>query len=112
MKVAIVMPAYNEEKTIGSAVKGCKRYGTVIVINDASKDKTAEVAKNAGATVITHKINRGLGGALRTGFDAALKTGADVIITIDADGQHLPEEIPKFINKIKEGYDFVLGARD
>ena len=112
MNVVIVMPAHNEEKTLGATVSKCKKYGTIIVINDASADKTAEAAKKSGAVVITHKINRGLGGALRTGFAAALKTGADVIITIDADGQHLPEEIPLFLKKIEEGYDFVLGARD
>lgn len=111
-KVAIVMPAYNEEKTVGNAVKKCKKYGAVIVVDDASKDRTAEIAKKAGAFVITHKINRGLGAALRTGFGYALKTDADIILTIDADGQHLPEEIPKFVKKIDEGYDFVLGARD
>ncbi len=108
----MVMPAHNEEKTVGSTVKACKKYGSVIVVNDASSDRTEEAAKKAGAVVITHKVNRGLGSALQTGFAAALKTGADIIISIDADGQHLPEEIPKFISKIQEGYDFVLGSRD
>ena len=112
MKTIIVMPAHNEEKTVGKTVKACKKYGIVIVINDASTDRTSEVAKKSGAIVFTHKVNRGLGTALRTGFSEALKMNAEIIITIDADGQHLPEEIPLFLKKIEEGYDFVLGSRD
>ncbi len=112
MKLVMVMPAHNEEQTVGGAVRKCRKYGKVVVVDDASTDKTAQLAKKAGATVITHKVNRGLGGALRTGFAAALKTDSDVVITIDADGQHRPEEVPLFIKKIEEGYDFVLGARD
>ncbi|MFC2142850.1 glycosyltransferase family 2 protein [Candidatus Aenigmatarchaeota archaeon] len=112
MKVAIVMPAYNEEKTIGSVVEKAKKYGKVFVVNDASRDNTEKIAKKSGATVISHKVNGGLGSSLRTGFEHVLKTDSDIIITIDGDGQHIPEEIPKFIEKIKEGYDFVLGERD
>lgn len=111
-KIALIMPAYNEEKTIGNVINKSKKYGKVIVVNDASKDSTAFVARRAGAIVITHKVNRGLGGALRTGFNHALKMHYDIIITIDADDQHKPEQIPLFINKINEGYDFVLGKRD
>ena len=113
MKIIAVMPAYNEEKTVGGIVKRTKKYvDSVIVIDDCSKDNTSKNAKKAGAIVIRHPKNKGLGGALRTGFSEALKRKADVIITIDADGQHVPEEIPKFIEKINEGYDFVLGERD
>jgi glycosyltransferase involved in cell wall biosynthesis len=112
MKVGIVIPAYNEAKTIGGIVSRAKKYGAVVVVNDASRDNTAAVAKKAGAVVVTHPQNRGLGAALRTGFDAALKRGFDIIVTIDADGQHKPEEIPKLISKVGEGYDFVLGSRD
>jgi glycosyltransferase involved in cell wall biosynthesis len=111
-KIALIMPAHNEEKTIGSVILKAKKYGKVIVINDASVDATAFVARRAGAFVITHEHNKGLGGALRTGFNYSLKMHYDVIITIDADGQHKPEEIPLLINKINEGYDFVLGKRD
>lgn len=112
MKVAIVIPAHNEERTIADVVKEAKKYGKVIVVNDASRDDTAVIARRAGALVITHKNNGGLGAALRSGFDEALKIGADIIITIDADCQHNPEEIPLFIDKINAGYDFVLGERD
>ena len=112
MKVAIVMPAYNEEKTVGSIVKRSKKYGQVIVVDDASKDNTSREARKAGATVIRHNTNKGLGSALRTGFAAALKLKPDVVMTVDADGQHEPEEIKKFLNFIDGGYDFVLGERD
>lgn len=112
MTTLIIIPAYNEEKTIGKVIKEAKKYGSVLVVDDASHDSTAMVAKKAGAKVIGHKQNRGLGAGLRTGFAAALKTRSDIIITIDADGQHLAGDIPRFIKKINEGYDFVLGARD
>ena len=108
----IVIPAYNEERTVGKVVASCRKYGTVIVVNDASTDRTESSAKKAGAIVVSHKINRGLGAALRTGFSLALKMKSGIIITIDADGQHCPQEIPIFIEKIKEGYDFVIGQRD
>jgi glycosyltransferase involved in cell wall biosynthesis len=110
--VAIIIPAYNEEKTVAGVVRNAKKYGKVIVIDDASSDRTALQAKKAGAIVVRHKINRGLGGALRTGFAEALKRNEKVIITLDADGQHDPVEIRQFIEKINEGYDFVLGERD
>jgi len=112
MKTVIVMPAHNEEKTIGEIIRKCRAYGKVIVVNDASTDSTEKIAKKEGALVISHKKNKGLGSALRTGFSEALRSKAGVIITIDADGQHLPEDIPKFIKKIQEGCDFVLGERD
>ena len=112
LMIAIVIPAYNEEKTVAAIVKKAGKYGKVIVVDDASRDKTAIEAKKAGALVIVHKANQGLGGALRTGFEKALQLHADIIITIDADGQHRPEEIPRFVEMIEAGYDFVLGTRD
>ena len=112
MRILIVMPAHNEEKTIFNVVKKASKYGRVIVVDDASTDSTSTVAKKAGAVVLRHTKNKGLGSALRTGFDYALKNKADVIFTIDSDGQHDPDEIPKFMNKINEGYEFVLGVRD
>ncbi len=109
-KVIIVMPAHNEEQSIGAVIDKAKKYGTVVVVNDASTDNTEKEAKKHGAVVVTHKVNRGLGGALKTGFAEALKRNGDIIITLDADGQHEPDEIPKFLEAIKD-YDFVLGAR-
>ncbi len=108
-----IIPAYNEEKTVGKIVRRTKRHvDRVVVVDDASRDKTAAAAKEAGATVIRHKNNAGLGSSIRTGIAFALKQKADVILTLDADGQHDPEDIPRFSEKISEGYDFVLGERD
>ncbi len=112
MRLAIIIPAYNEEGTISGVIKKAKKYGTVIVVNDASKDRTENVAKKSGAYVITHSKNKGLGGALRTGFQYAINKNFDAIITLDADGQHDPEDIPKFLDKLNESYEFVLGERN
>lgn len=113
MKVVAVMPAYNEEKTIHHIVKKTKQYvNTVIVVDDGSSDNTSKLAKRAGALVIKHKKNMGLGSSIRTGLKKAKKNGADITITIDADGQHNPDDIPEFIEKINQGYDFVLGKRN
>lgn len=109
---SIIIPAHNEEKTVAGVVKAAKKYGNVIVVDDASTDKTSVAAKKAGAVVVRHKVNKGLGGALRTGFNEALKRKDNIIITLDADGQHDPSEINQFIEKINNGYDFVLGQRD
>jgi dolichol-phosphate mannosyltransferase len=114
--IIAIMPAHNEEKTIARVIKETKKYvDRVIVVNDASTDNTAAVAEKAGAVVIRHEKNKGLGGSLRSGFKEALKISKknnDIIITIDADGQHEPKEIPNFVKKLREGYDFVLGERN
>ncbi len=110
--IAIVIPAYNEEKSVAPVVREAKKYGKVIVVDDASTDSTAAAARKAGAIVVRHKLNKGLGSALRSGFARALQMGADIIVTIDADGQHNPKEIKKFVALIENGYDFVLGTRD
>ncbi len=112
MSVVIVIPAYNEEKTVGSVAREAKKYGTVIVVDDASKDRTSAVARKAGAIVVRHAKNGGLGSALRTGFSKALAMKADIVVTIDADGQHNPNDIRKFVSLVGKGYDFVLGTRD
>lgn len=111
MKVCIVIPAYNEEKSVFGIVSKAKKYGTVIVVDDCSSDKTAYMAKKAGAAVVSHDVNRGLGAALRTGFRKALSMKPGIIITMDADGQHMSEDLGSFVRKIGEGYDFVLGKR-
>jgi len=111
--ITAVIPAYNEEKTITWIVEEAKKYvDKVIVIDDASTDDTRKLARKAGAILIVHNQNQGLGTSLRDGFKKALEIGSDIIITLDADGQHDPNDIPKFIEKINEGYDFVLGERD
>ena len=110
--VIIIIPAYNEEKTVAGVVREARKYGKVVVVDDASKDKTAFEARKAGALVVRHKKNGGLGAALRSGFARALQVKADIVVTIDADGQHNPKEIRKFISLIDDGYDFVLGTRN
>ena len=111
--IVAVMPAYNEEKTVFWAVKETKKYvDKIIVIDDHSSDDTYNLAKKAGAIVIRHSKNLGLGSSLRTGFKRALEMNADIVITIDADGQHEPKDIVKFIKTINSGYDFVLGRRN
>lgn len=111
-KTAIVIPAHNEEEFIEQVIKEAEKYGRIIVVNDCSKDDTEKIAKKSGAIVITHKVNMGLGKSLRDGFQKALDLGFDTIITIDADGQHDPKEIPRFMEEINNGSEFVLGARN
>ena len=113
MNLVVVIPAYNEEKNIEKVILGVKKYTkSIIVINDGSTDKTSKIAENAGAKVYSHLINRGLGGALSTGIKAALFWLADIIVTLDADGQHDPDEIPKIIKPIIEDKaDIVIGSR-
>ena len=113
MKTVAIIPAFNEEKTIGEVVSKSKKYADeIIVIDDGSRDKTSKIAKESGARVYRHLINRGLGGALSTGIKVALLSGADIILTLDADGQHDTEEIPQIIKPIIDGEaDFVIGSR-
>ncbi len=105
MKAVVMIPAYNEEKTIGTVIKGIPHDFAdqieVLVINDGSDDNTLKVAKKSGANkVVSHKRNKGLGHAFKTGINNALKMGADVIINIDADGQFDPKNIPKLVKPI------------
>lgn len=111
--IVVVMPALNVESTIGKTIRGAKRYADkIIVVDDGCTDKTAKIARSLDVIVLTHKKNRGLGAALRTGFEKALDIKADIIFSIDSDGQHETKEMPKFIEKIKSEYGFVLGERD
>jgi len=114
MKTFIVIAAFNEEKTIEGVVKGLKEEGfdNIVVVDDGSRDNTAEIAKKAGASVLRHIINRGQGAALQTGIDYALENDADIIVTFDADGQHDPKDVKKVIKPIinKEA-DVVFGSR-
>jgi len=111
--ISVILPAYNEEVSIGSIVLLTKYYSdNVIVVDDGSSDRTAEVARRAGAHVIVHEVNKGKGAALKTGFTAAVDLGADIIVTMDSDGQHNPADIPKLIAPIIDGYaEMVNGSR-
>jgi len=112
MTVAIVIPAFNEAKTIGQVVAGVAEMGTVIVVDDASTDDTADIAANAGAFVVRHKINAGYDGAIESGFAEADRIGAKGIITFDADGQHDPSFLGAFVEALEgDAADLVIGIR-
>ena len=112
-KALIIVPAYNAAQTVGDVIRSCREFvNNIVAINDGSRDETAGAAMTAGAEVVTHPINRGKGAALKTGFAWALERGYDIVITLDADGQHLPREIPKFLRAREETpADLIIGGR-
>ncbi|MCU1227990.1 MAG: glycosyl transferase family 2 [Acidobacteria bacterium] len=112
-RIIAVIPAFNAARTIEPVVIGALPHvERVIVIDDGSHDASADVAAKAGAVVLKHEVNRGKGGALKTGFAYVLEQGFDGVITLDADGQHLPSEIPKLIAARREtGADIIIGGR-
>jgi glycosyltransferase involved in cell wall biosynthesis len=111
-RVGIVVPALNEAATIAAVVELISHYGQAIVVDDGSTDATAELARNAGADVMSHAVNQGYDGALNTGFARAAELGCAYIITIDADGQHNPAQLTQMIALLDEGNELVLGIRD
>ncbi|MDM1302869.1 glycosyltransferase family 2 protein [Acinetobacter indicus] len=111
MKISIVLPAKNESGAIGQTIAQIQQLQLaheIIVVNDGSTDHTKDVAENLGAKVVTHPYSKGNGAAIKTGARTA--TG-DIIVFMDADGQHDPQDIPRLIEKIEQGYDLVVGAR-
>ncbi len=111
-KVFIVVPAYNEAKHIHQVIEKIKKnYKNIIVVDDGSSDKTFEIAQKSGVLGLKHIINLGKGAALKTGCDYSVRNGADIIVVMDSDGQHLPEDIPKFLKALK-GKDIVFGSRE
>ena len=113
-KTLVVIPALNAERSIGAIVRDCKGLvvNEVLVVDDGSADRTAEIAREAGAVVVRHPLNHGKGAALKTGFAHAVQNGFDAVITLDADGQHLPREIPKFLAvRAETGADLIIGGR-
>lgn len=111
--ILVCIPSYNAASTIEEAIKNCKKFANeILVINDGSSDNTEDIAKKAGAEVITHKRNRGYGGAIKTGLEEGLKRNATVTITFDADLQHDANDIPKIIEPILSNEaDIVIGSR-
>jgi glycosyltransferase involved in cell wall biosynthesis len=112
VKVMGLIPALDAGETVGQVVAGAKRYlDKVLVVDDGSKDDTAAKAKEAGANVISHPRNLGKGAALKTGFEYALGQGYDAVLTLDADTQHDPDEIPKLLMEAEKGAGIVIGSR-
>jgi glycosyltransferase involved in cell wall biosynthesis len=112
-EIIVLIPAYNEVRFIGDVVKAALAHAPVIVIDDGSSDGTAAAAALAGAKVLAHATNQGKGKALNTGFDYAVRRGVDAAITLDADGQHDPDEIPQFVAAFRAGSgDVIIGQRD
>ena len=114
MKVCVLITALNEERAIASVVSGALEVvECVVVVDDGSTDSTAARAEKAGATVLKHEENQGKGVALRTGFRYVLEQGYDAIITMDGDGQHGPEALPRFLEALEQDrFDIVVGTRE
>ena len=114
-RILCVLPAYNEEGKIGRVVKKVKKedcVDTILVVDDFSSDKTSEEAKSQGALVLRHKMNLGVGAAIRSGIDYAMANDFDIVVILSGDDQHDPQEIPSVLRPLlNEGYHFVQGSR-
>jgi hypothetical protein len=107
-KIAILIPAYNEAENIGTVLDqipptACGVRTEILVVDDGSRDGTAEVAAEHGAAVARHVTNRGGGAALRTGYRLMVESGAEIVVTLDADGQHRPDEMERLVKPILDG---------
>ncbi len=113
MRVAALIPAYCEERFIADVARRARaQLAEVLVVDDGSPDATAEQARLAGAEVIVHAVNQGKGGAIQTGLRALAGRGCDYILILDGDGQHLPEEIPRFLEvAAREHTKMLVGTR-
>ena len=112
-KILVCVPAFNEGKGISEIVKKAKKYADgVIVYDDGSTDETSELATSAGATVIKSPKNTGYGSAMRALFQAAREQNADIMVTLDSDGQHDPDQIPRLVEPLRsQHFDIVIGSR-
>ncbi|NIM98927.1 MAG: glycosyltransferase [candidate division Zixibacteria bacterium] len=113
-KILVVIPAYNASLTVKQLIQGISKFvgkQDIVVIDDGSEDGTHDSAEEAGAILLRHKINRGKGEALKTGFEYALRRGYDALITMDADLQHDPESIPDFIRMADGSEGILIGTR-
>ena len=111
MRICAIIPAYNERETIDKIIQETKQYvDTVFVVDDGSTDDTAEMARENGAEVIRHDVNRGIGAAQQSGYNVAIRNGYDYIVQLDGDRQHNPEHIPEMLS-VAQGCDMVIGSR-
>jgi len=113
MKILLIIPAYNEAESLPALLRELDAYPQydVVVVDDASSDGTATIAKEQGAACISLPVNLGLSGGVQTGFLYGLKNDYGVCVQIDGDGQHIPGEIIKLLAQIESGYDIVIGSR-
>jgi glycosyltransferase involved in cell wall biosynthesis len=111
-RIALVLPALNEAESVVSVVTAVAPYGQVIVVDDGSTDATGDLARAAGALVVTHVKNRGYDQALASGLQYAIDTGAEFVVTMDTDGQHQPGILADFLDRLESGADVVIGQRD
>ncbi|MBX5436616.1 MAG: glycosyltransferase family 2 protein [Alicyclobacillaceae bacterium] len=115
-RILVIIPAYNEEPVVGNVVRAIFRHRSdvdVLVVNDGSQDRTAEVAAQAGARVVTLPVNLGIGGAMQTGYRYAAQFGYDIAVQLDADGQHDPADLDRVLGPLLAGepVDMVVGSR-
>jgi glycosyltransferase involved in cell wall biosynthesis len=112
-ELLVVIPALNEEATVAAVVRAAREqlHGDVLVVDDGSTDRTGPIATAAGAYVLTHPFNLGVGAALRSGFRHAAARGYTTVVQLDADGQHDPAAALDLLTRIEEGADIVVGSR-
>lgn len=112
IRTLIAMPAFNEAPNIAEAISASEKHAdAVLVVDDGSEDNTASIASSLGAIVVKHESNGGYGAALRTIFSTARDLGVEELVTIDSDGQHNPEDIPRLLAELRKGNDVVIGSR-
>jgi glycosyltransferase involved in cell wall biosynthesis len=109
----VLIPAYNAEATLRGVIEGVKRSRfDIVVVDDGSTDSTPRIVREMGVTLLRHPENRGKGRALRTGFKYVIEHGYEAVITIDADGQHDPADISRFVELYRQGRpDIIIGSR-
>ena len=113
MKALVIIPARDAVGTLGELIPKIRSIADdIVVIDDGSSDQTAVTAADLGAIVIRHSVGKGKGAALKTGFAFALDNGFDIVVTIDSDSQHEPDDIPRFIQAYNDsGADMIIGSR-
>lgn len=115
IKLLVIIPAFNEEASIGSVISSVKRhvpYADIVVVNDGSGDRTAAIAEGHGVSVLSHLYNMGIGATMQTGFKYARAVGSDVAVQVDGDGQHPADQIEHLVDTlVKNRADLVVGSR-